>query len=399
MSEKIELSLSRKYVSSWGLNEAVREILQNAIDRQTEGYEVDVTYSDRTLIVSTFGAALDKSMLLLGESGKNDSSLVGKYGEGLKLAALVFARDGVPFSIYTGYEKWTPIFEKSDTFGTEVLKFIIENVDAKHIDSVVIRIGNIEQHEMLGFRKDFIALDRFLGRDIGAYRLCDYGTVLLNSEYSGRFYVNGLFVCDDSDFKYGYDFKAEYVNLDRDRRAMNYYDMCELTARSLTNCGDINILINGFNKSITDLYNAENVLDKELSKETAVNFKHRYFDSYDLPADTLVGTEKVVEVSGSEHVHVDNDIVGTIIAIADDRLEEYEELKESASSKDNYDGAVNAFLRSNYSRMFAWFMRYRLRLSKKAQEEFVELMNNGVNITHNFRLIKNDIEEILEMEA
>lgn len=49
----IELSLSPKYVSGWGVEEAVREILQNAIDQKADGAEVSVSYDRETLSILT----------------------------------------------------------------------------------------------------------------------------------------------------------------------------------------------------------------------------------------------------------------------------------------------------------------------------------------------------------
>ena len=59
----IELSLSPKYVSGWGVEEAVREILQNAIDQKADGAEVSVSYDRETL---SDGARLKTSTLLDG---------------------------------------------------------------------------------------------------------------------------------------------------------------------------------------------------------------------------------------------------------------------------------------------------------------------------------------------
>lgn len=92
----IELSLSPKYVSGWGVEEAVREILQNAIDQKADGAEVSVSYDRETLSILTDGARLKTSTLLLGESGKDDERYIGKYGEGYKLALLVLTRERKP---------------------------------------------------------------------------------------------------------------------------------------------------------------------------------------------------------------------------------------------------------------------------------------------------------------
>ena len=76
----IELSLSPKYVSGWGVEEAVREILQNAIDQKADGAEVSVSYDRETLSILTDGARLKTSTLLLGESGKDDERYIEQFG-------------------------------------------------------------------------------------------------------------------------------------------------------------------------------------------------------------------------------------------------------------------------------------------------------------------------------
>lgn len=50
----------------WGVEEAVREILQNAIDQKADGAEVSVSYDRETLSILTDGARLKTSTLLDG---------------------------------------------------------------------------------------------------------------------------------------------------------------------------------------------------------------------------------------------------------------------------------------------------------------------------------------------
>ena len=88
------LSLTRGYVVSWGLREAVREIIQNALDSDSDfGYAID---GDTLTVISRY-ASLSPQTLLLGSSNKGgDISSIGQFGEGYKLALLVLTRDGLP---------------------------------------------------------------------------------------------------------------------------------------------------------------------------------------------------------------------------------------------------------------------------------------------------------------
>ena len=212
----IELSLSPKYVSGWGVEEAVREILQNAIDQKADGAEVSVSYDRETLSILTDGARLKTSTLLLGESGKDDERYIGKYGEGYKLALLVLTRERKPVKVVTDAETWTPEFRLSETFGEESLQIDVEETGVPGGEFTEFRIGGISPAMMRSFGDRFIALERFMGRDIGAKRESEYGTIMLESRYKGKFYVGGLFVQEDTGFAYGYDFLPEHVSLDRE---------------------------------------------------------------------------------------------------------------------------------------------------------------------------------------
>ena len=60
MKERIELSLSKKYVSSWTYIEAIRELLQNAIDSEVDGNTIEIDYYSKKLTIRSIGSHLEK---------------------------------------------------------------------------------------------------------------------------------------------------------------------------------------------------------------------------------------------------------------------------------------------------------------------------------------------------
>ena len=394
----IELSLSPKYVTNWGLIESVREILQNAIDCETDGNKVDVTYNNEILSISTYGSSLDRKTLLLGESGKNDSRYIGKYGEGYKLALLVLNRIGKKTIVFTKNEMWTTEFKKSKVFEEESMFINIEEYNiSSNEEYVKFEIHNITQSDMFKLRDNFIVLDRYLGRSIGATRESEYGEVLLNKEYSGKFYVNGLFVQNDTEFTYGYNFKSEYVNLDRDRKAINYYELKELTARTLTSSGDVSLLEDGLRRKIVDLDDEEEVLNN-LTYEQSINFKKFYYDKYNLDSDTYVGTDKMIEISGKEKVKSDNKIITKILFKADDKEDEYYKTQSKIKNKNDYESAVIAFNDSGYKKAYILYKKIEKKLNKKEKEEMLSILKNHINKPYGFDLIEKDIDSLCEYE-
>lgn len=398
----IELSLSPKYVSGWGVEEAVREILQNAIDQKADGAEVSVSYDRETLSILTDGARLKTSTLLLGESGKDDERYIGKYGEGYKLALLVLTRERKPVKVVTDAETWTPEFRLSETFGEESLQIDVEETGVPGGEFTEFRIGGISPAMMRSFGDRFIALERFMGRDIGAKRESEYGTIMLESRYKGKFYVGGLFVQEDTGFAYGYDFLPEHVSLDRDRKAINHYELKELTARALTSCGDVSLLVNSFDEKHLDVSDASAVLD-EIDEDQCEGFKRYYFEKNGLGEGTFVGTKGMWQALGSDakasEFHEENKIVSKIIAIADDALDEFEGLEAKVSSNASREAAVNAFGKSDYKKILVW-LKGQPRLSKRARAELREIIDNSSGLRFlGMHLIQDEIDELLEKEG
>ena len=86
-----QLTISPNYVPNWGISEALREIVQNGIDRENETKgesKMSIIYDpiQLQLVIGNPGTSLHKRTLLLGETTKDGKSTIGKYGEGYKLA-------------------------------------------------------------------------------------------------------------------------------------------------------------------------------------------------------------------------------------------------------------------------------------------------------------------------
>lgn len=119
---KYELSMVSAYVQNWDYKDAIREIIQNAIDQSVDddGYDISYHRSDNCLVISTKDGALKRSSLLLGNTTKsNNEDTIGQFGEGYKLALLVLARDGKRTIIENpgAEEIWTPAIVKSRKWG------------------------------------------------------------------------------------------------------------------------------------------------------------------------------------------------------------------------------------------------------------------------------------------
>lgn len=219
------LSLTKEYVSRWGMAEACRELIQNALDSSAPfKYEFKKENDgSNTLLLTSEGIRLAPHTLLLGATGKlHSSDTIGSFGEGYKLALLVLVRLNYPITILNGPVEWIPFFQFSRDFGYEQL--VIEESPLTQIvnNSLIFRVGNLSDLDVEEIRKCCLRMQG----DIGAIRTTPMGEILLDRP--GELYVGDLFVCK-TEMEYGYNVLPRYLKLERDRQTVDGWDLKCLT--------------------------------------------------------------------------------------------------------------------------------------------------------------------------
>lgn len=219
-------SLSRNYVPDWGVNEALRELFQNAIDHG----DWRCYLAEGQLIIVSKNADLQPATLLLGQSNKPEGS-IGKFGEGYKLAALVLVREGLKLTIVRPrfWGQWTARLSKSKVYDTERLvfdewphewesddlMFVLSGLTDEHIAELLRTNLHLTPHETLFEHQDIRVL----------------------ADRPGQVYVRGLWVTEVKDLKFGYDFSPSVLSLDRDRRMVKEFDVYWATSNAWLSSG------------------------------------------------------------------------------------------------------------------------------------------------------------------
>lgn len=188
----INYPITAAYVSDWGLREALREIIQNALD--AGDMQIGCHNGDDNHWVISNQGSFDRDVLLLGNSIKSDGA-IGKYGEGMKLAMLVLARLNIVHYVEAGEASYRGAFDLSSF--KEPTFVIYEGQSAAS--------ERVEFH--IHYDVSNIVHDIYKDIDHG---ICEQGL-----------YVNGLYVSDLPGFRYGYNMPNSMVNLDRDRRTVD----------------------------------------------------------------------------------------------------------------------------------------------------------------------------------
>lgn len=372
-NKKYELPISSNYVSNWGVKEAIREILQNAIDANECGYDKEISYDKKTniLTIKNMGAKLPISSLVLGNSSKSDmENQIGQFGEGYKLALVVLLRKGFGVTIINSDELWTPSFEFSESFHSQILTISSEKIEDEGF--VSFEINGVSQELFNDLYKDFPCIDD----DFGETVTCETGSILLDERFKGKMFVEGLYIQSDDNFKYGYNFSSDVVKLDRDRKAINYYDLRALTAKSFATAENCHPkLFKAISSSVLDVRDITDVID-EASDEFLEEYRDMFYEEKGLEENTLVATESVMRQL--EQMDIDCSVVkGTeiesyLIAKANDKMGLIEEAEEELQNKSEKRDSLDTFKTSKYRKLMEIFMKIKKYLPKKWQKELLD---------------------------
>ncbi len=271
------LTLTKTYVKEWGVEEAIRELIQNQKDNGSEEIQ-ELDADSGTLFLGNKEGRLETSTLLLGVSSKqNDSTKLGEFGEGYKLALVVLLRLGAKVVIHNDNRIWRPEFRFSELYKTEVL----------HIDS--------EECSPTGGIVFEIQLDEDWGGILGGIQVPadeQYIETSRGNAYldpvdisSGNIYVGGLFVTNIPSLKHSYDIKSSHIKLGRDRNAISDWDILYELAKLWVLLPEDELL--------------------QAIKEDIPDIKYIHYRNYDIPKNTidtlLKGLDGCIPVHNEEH--------------------------------------------------------------------------------------------------
>lgn len=392
-NKEYELTISPNYVNNWGVREAVRELLQNAVDGEVCGYPKSINYdsSSNTLFIYNEGITLTPESLILGGHSKEDrDDLIGGYHEGMKLALVVLLRKGFIVSIENGSKTWVPKFKVSEKFNTQVL--CIEEVENNNNnEGLGFYIKGITQDTYNDLYKCFPCIDDDFGEVIN----CDNGQILLDERFSGMMFVEGLYIQSDKNFKYGYNFNADAVQLDRDRKAINYYELKALTAESIITAEECHPKIfKAISDSYMDTKDIKDVID-EASESFLNEYRDMFYCEHELEENTLVATDSVKKQIEQMDLDIEvvkgSEIESYLIAKANDKLGIIEKAKEEIKAKDEIQDAFDTLIYSSFQKLMMWFMNIKRYLPKKWIKEFYDVQYYFA--PYNLKLIKEYIPE------
>ena len=114
--KKLEYPLSPKYIPTWTINEALRELIANALDTNTK---VHCVWKNGYGHIVDTAEGIPPSFWVLGEG---NHGVIGQFGEGLKLAMLVLAREKRNVVLETVGYQVIPNLIYSASYDTELLE-------------------------------------------------------------------------------------------------------------------------------------------------------------------------------------------------------------------------------------------------------------------------------------
>lgn len=376
-----ELPISPNYVCNWGIKEAIREILQNAIDADVSGCDMSVIYNENTnqLQIINDDTTLSVSSLVLGCSSKADmENMIGKFGEGYKLALVVLLRKGMDVTIYNGSEIWVPSFKYSDNYKTQILNIEISSEGYEdEINSLEFCISGVTKE----LYNDLLVYFPCINSDFGNVVESENGQILLDERFKGKMYVEGLYIQSDNNFKYGYNFDANVVDLDRDRKAINYYELKKLTASSIVSAEECRPeLFKAISDSYTDVKDIKEVIN-DANDEFLKQYRDMLYESKGLDENTLVATESVMHQLEQMDIGVPvvkgSEIESYLVAKANNKLGLIYEAKEEVKKKTSEEDAWAYVLNSRWFTLKAWFTKYCKRISKEGKAEFEKILKSS----------------------
>jgi hypothetical protein len=235
---RIETGIAKSYAKNWTVEQALRELVQNILDLRAEGIETRISWADGEASFKDYGAGLELRHLAVGISEKGSVDAIGQFGEGLKLALLVLAREGRAVQIRSRGRIIRPVLAVGQ-FETETLSFEIEPMAPRHAAThmgTTIRV-ECSEDELQAGKAYFLAYESVDWLERGRISRPEAGE-------SGWIYINGSRIAQLDGMRFNYHMSGEEARnlMNRDRQTVDAGEANGLVAKIIARTSSTEVI-------------------------------------------------------------------------------------------------------------------------------------------------------------
>lgn len=267
--KKYKTNLSRGCFHHWSASKAVMELVQNYLDSDGEG---EYTFTDTGMTLTNRDIKVSNKLLMMGMSDKRgDNSKRGQFGVGSIQSMVVLIDLGITVTIKNNDIRWTPAFEHCPQFQEDIMVFTEDTCD-NGTDFTVELEGlcplDIEEVK----QRCLLFQDREVLYSTG------FGDIISNSSGEGEVFCGDLFICQNSTFKYSYNFKPKVLSLGQDRDAVSQWELQALTSKLIVATKDNTFIKEAIRtksvdtQSVNSQWSDDPKTDAELNDDLAEEF-------------------------------------------------------------------------------------------------------------------------------
>lgn len=264
MSE-YKTNFARGCFHHWSASKAIMEFVQNWLDSDGER-EYDL--SDDVIRLTNKNIRVSNKLLMMGASDKRgDDTKRGQFGVGSVQAMVVLIDLGYSVDIINNDVVWSPYWEHCDKFDTDVMVVNETSYYRSNNDFTVI-ISDLTPDIVEEVKQRCLM---FQERDV--LHSTSIGDIIDNRNGHGEVFCGEIYVCQNSQFKYSYNFKPKMLKLSQDRDAVSQWDLQELTAKLINMTGDAEFITEAIKANTVDTQRLNGYAPSERWTKKEVNDK------------------------------------------------------------------------------------------------------------------------------
>lgn len=202
--KKFDLNIE-KILENWETYHAIRELIANALDEQllTKTKEVEIFKNGNSWVIRDFGRGLQYTHLTQNENQEKlkNTSVIGKFGIGLKDALATFDRKGIFVTAHSKHSQITISKSEKEGFNDIItLHAIIEEPKDKNFVGTEFILNGVTDKDIEKAKNLFL---KFSGEKV--IENTKQGQVVERKNKFGNIYINGVKVAEEENFLFSYN--------------------------------------------------------------------------------------------------------------------------------------------------------------------------------------------------